>query len=56
MSASSKYFNLAYEKCKSVACAIRGYHTWNIFMVNTNCLKTLYPHKWKKRAESVIHA
>lgn len=48
MSASSGYFNPAYEKCKSVACAIRGYPTWSIFMVNMNCLKTLYTHKRKK--------
>lgn len=48
MSASSGYFSPAYEKCKSVACAIRGYPTWSIFMVNMNCLKTLYTHKWKK--------
>lgn len=48
VSARSGYFNPAYEKCKSIAHAIRGYPTRNIFMVNMNCLKTLYAHKWKK--------
>lgn len=55
-STSSGYFNPAYEKCKSIARAIRGYPTQNIFTVNMNCLRTLYTHKWKIRAEAVIHA
>jgi len=42
---SGGYFNLAYEKCKSIACAIRGYPTRNIFVVNTNCSKTPYAHR-----------
>lgn len=48
VNASSEYFNPAYEKCKSIACAIRGYPIWNIFMVNMNCLKTLYSQMEKK--------
>lgn len=56
MSISSGYFNPAYEKCNSIACAIKGYPTWNIFMVNMNFFENTVYLQTEERVESVIHA